>query len=188
MKNSRPAAATSLNNYYQILDIEYEGTTKWYVPYLMNYSFGLDTVIEFGTWNGFSATVFGLGGVPNIISYDINFDLDRCNTTLLTELAAKENVNLQFEKGNSHVDIEKEADLIFFDTLHYYEHVVAELKANAHNAKKYFIVHDTNYPPPEKKPAKHVRDAVIEYINSHDEWELELEDTQATGIIIAKRV
>lgn len=179
----------SLQEMYDMMREEYasaHGDPIWYVDTLKKYTENADTVCEFGVWNGFSSIVFTLNGVKDITSCDIDFS--RCNTDLIESLAKEEGVNLNFVEensvsGNNHY----KADFIFFDTIHTYDHVKQELERRAGDANKFFAVHDTNYPPPRKNPTKLVRDAVYEFIDANEEFELELEDKTSTGIIVVKR-
>jgi cephalosporin hydroxylase len=157
-------------------------STKWYQDILTEYSRGLESVVEFGTWNGQGAVIFANAGVKDITTCDIN--LDHVDQEKIKSICG----DIKFNKENSLNPSKKyEADLIFFDTMHTYEHVIKELRVNAEGAKKYFAVHDTNYPPPRKSPKKLVRDAVLEYLEENKNFVLELEDKTSTGIMIAKR-
>ena len=160
----------------------YSVSTKWYQDILSDYSKGLESVVEFGTWNGQGAVIFASAGVKDITTCDI--DLGRVDQERIKSICG----DIKFNKEDSLNPSKKyEADLIFFDTMHTYEHVIKELKVNAEGAKKYFAVHDTNYPPPRKSPKKLVRDAVFEYLKENKNFVLELEDRTSTGIIIARR-
>lgn len=180
----------SLQEIYDVMRAEYKdahGDPIWYVDVLKEYTKDADSVCEFGVWNGFSSIVFALNGVKDITSCDIDFS--RCNIDLIKSLAKEQGIDIKFVEENSTGGKNHfEADFIFFDTMHTYDHVKKELEHRADDAKKFFAVHDTNYPPPRKNPTKLVRDAVLEFIDSSDNWELELEKTDSTGIMVAKRV
>lgn len=183
MKNVSIDNASSLEELLELFKMQYDNTCNWYIDILKKYASECDTVVEFGTWNGLSAVVFALSGVKSITSCDL--DLSRVNQKLINNLS---DVNINFIKENSlNANLEYNADLIFLDTVHTYEHVKAELSVRARGAKKYLIIHDTNYPPDRKNPKNRVRDAVNEFLVKNKEFKLELEDRTSTGIMVLKR-
>ena len=181
-KKEIPNNISTTEELLQWFDSAYSVSTKWYQDILIEYCKEVDSVVEFGTWNGQGAVIFANAGVKDITTCDI--DLRRVDQEKIKSICG----DVKFNKEDSLNPSKKyEADLIFFDTMHTYEHVIKELRVNAEGAKKYFAVHDTNYPPPRKSPEKLVRDAVLEFLEENENFVLELEDTTSTGIMIAKR-
>jgi cephalosporin hydroxylase len=181
-----PESIETLDELLEYYDSKYSVSTKWYQDVLIKYATGMDSVVEFGTWNGQGVAVFAKAGVPNIISCDIDFS--RVNQNKIKELCSESDI--QFVKENSLSPTQElTADFIFFDTMHTYEHVLQELRTRANGAKKYFAVHDTNYPPPRKNPkdGKLVRNAVLQYLEENPDFVLELEYPISTGIMIVRR-
>ena len=179
-----------INRALQYFENSYTVPTKWYTDILTKYAKQCETVVEFGVWNGQSALVFANAGVKEIISCDIDFS--RCNADRIQFLCKSVGSQINFriedsQKGKTNLT----ADLMFFDTCHTYKWVKKELRHRAHMAKKYFIVHDTNYPPDDRLPkpgAPKVRDAVKEYIKGKsDIWELVEENKTLSGIMVVKR-
>jgi cephalosporin hydroxylase len=190
MIDVRGLSASTLEELLDKFIQEYDkanGSPEWYTEILKKYTSGLNTVTEFGTWNGVSTICFAIANVKKIISCDINFE--RVDRKLITKLCNDRGIEIEFVAQNS-VSGTKEfpADFVFLDTLHNYEHVKKEIERRGESAQKYLAVHDTNYPPPRKNPTKLVRDAVYEFLDGHKDFELELEDRTETGIMILKRV
>ena len=179
-----PKSVETLDELLEYYDNKYSVSTKWYQDILIQYAQGMRSVVEFGTWNGQGVAIFAKAGVSNIISCDI--ELGRVSEDRIKELCPDSDI--QFIKEDSlNPSRDFEADFIFFDTMHTYEHVIKELRTRAKGAQRYFAVHDTNYPPSYKNPKKLVRDAVLQYLEEDDNFELELENTTSTGIMVARR-
>lgn len=155
--------------------------TKWYTDILSKYADKVNIVVEYGTWDGLG-TASLLVGEPKILR-TIDVNQNKIDKELFNKVSKKTQIFI--ETGNSH-NPQHEADLIFLDTIHTYEHVKKELEVNGPLTKKYIIVHDTNYPPPRKSPKKLVRDAVLEFLEKSD-FSLELEDKSFTGIMVLKK-
>lgn len=179
-----PKTIENLDKLLDYYDNKYSVSTEWYQNILIEYSKGMRSVVEFGTWNGQGVAIFAKAGVKKITSCDI--DLSRVDQNTIKNLCVDSEIEFAIEDS---INPSKEyvADFIFFDTMHTYKHVLKELRARAEGAQRYFAVHDTNYPPKHKNPERLVRDAVLQYLDENDNFELELEDDRSTGIMIARR-
>lgn len=186
MKDSYvPNTITSVIDGLEFFKKDYPESTDWYTDVLVKYSKNCDSVVEFGTWNGLSALVFANAGVKDITSVDIDFT--RCNQNAITRVInANGNKINWIAESSTKGKTDLSADLMFFDTLHSYKQVKNELNHRANKAKKYIIVHDTNFPKG-SKPTKRVRDAVIEYVNKNADLVVALDYTDYTGIMVVER-
>lgn len=122
--------------------------TVLHLPVLQYFASLCDHVTEFGTRDGHSTLAFlaGVGdksaasvGKGHVVSYDID------RTTIVGRL---QNMTLPcswtfHQKSTLDVVIEN-TDMIFFDTLHTYEHLSKELKLHGRKARKFLAFHDTH--------------------------------------------
>lgn len=102
---------------------------------------GLETIVEFGSFQGCS-TVGWLKCKPkNLLSvdYELNLDVD-----LHKRIAKEEGVNFEFILEDDLKVVIPETDLLFIDTIHKAEHTYKELSLHASKAKKFIAFHDVN--------------------------------------------
>ena len=173
-----------------------------------------DSVIECGTRS--CVSIWGLlsameekGGKL----YSIDLERSR-NISLVEHLAKTSETDFKFyEMSDLDVDIEK-ADMVFIDTFHVYKQLQLELKKYSKIAQKYIIMHDTSV---DEYVGEHVRSlnnrwtstsvedvakemgwslsdvivglgpAVIEFLESNKEWELEERYTNCNGLTILRK-
>jgi len=99
-----------------------------------------------------------------------------------------------------------EVDLTFLDTVHTYQHVAEELKVHSQTSKKFMAVHDTKYPKSVVKEVgkldlgphyqiitaefchkKTVGRAVTDFVKMSGQWEMVLNSTSGSGLMIIGR-
>jgi len=159
-----------------------------HLPTLFRYSRLCDHVTEFGV-RGANSTYALLRGMPKkMISYDINhIDLNEI----------KEDVKLvsdfNFIQANTlEVDIEA-TNLLFIDTLHNYDQLIAELNRHSSKVENYIILHDTtSYEWTGEvysgAPKKGLWPAVEEFLNKNPHWIIKERFTNNNGLTILKRI
>ncbi len=156
-----------------------------HLPTLKEYAEKCDLVIELGVRSIVSTWSF-LAGNPNwLISVDIchpsyysDYDKDGCNLDLVYEKAKEKGIYFEFIQHDSITVTLPQCDLMFFDTLHTYHQLEAELKAHGHNVNKYMIFHDTvTY-------GKELMPAIKEYMKENPEWKIEKEFKNNNGLLI----
>lgn len=126
------------------------------------------------------------------------------------ELAKKNQITMDFIKGNStEVDIPK-TDLLFIDTNHYYAHLIRELEKHHDKVNKYIIMHNTEidgrygeivrmcyyydveatqklYGYSIEDMCKGLGFAIDEFLKNHPEWTVEKHFNNNNGLTILRR-
>ena len=72
-------------------------------------------------------------------------------------------------------------DVLYIDTLHKKDHLLAELALHADKVRRYIIFHDTTYAPGLKQ-------AVLQFVGAGDEWRVVTECTDSVGFMTIERV
>jgi len=157
--------------------------TKWYTDILREYANKEDvqTVAEFGVFQGISTAAFLSSEIDSLTSMDIT--LHRIHIPMFHNV--KGNINLNITEGDSFKSSISNIDLLFLDTVHTYNHVKRELQTHAGNVNKYILIHDTNYPKTEPKKVRH---AIEDIISENKHWTIDLDYTDYTGIIAIKKI
>ncbi len=152
---------------------------------LRDYARGLDTVVELGVRSLVSTWAFLLARPKNLISVDIvhpafykEHDPMGGDTEIVFQEAKRLGVDFRFILGDSITVQLPECDLMFFDTLHTFKQLDAELKAHGERVNKYMIFHDTETFSEELKPA--IRD----FMMGHHEWSVAKVFTNNNGLMI----
>ena len=102
---------------------------------------GLDTITEFGHYQGCSTAAWLKCKPKNLITIDIGLHLDQKE---YQKIAEENGISFQCIIASSvEIDIEP-TDLLFIDTMHTKEHTYLELKKNSNKVKKYLAFHDVN--------------------------------------------
>jgi hypothetical protein len=172
-----------------------------HIPTLIDYASECDHITEMGV-RAITSTWAFLGAAPKkLISYDIE-DPSKwgANINQVYDVAKQYGLDYEFRKENVlKLEIE-ETDLLFLDTWHAYDQLKAELELHSPKAKKYIIMHDTTSYESRDEPltsenawegepptGKGLWLAIIEFLDSTDEWELLERYTNNNGLTILKR-
>lgn len=172
--------------------------TNEHFPALRKYASECDMVVEFGTRTGVSTTAL-LAAQPKELHC---WDIVRYNEVEILERLAG-NTKFVFHQQNSLDANFESADLLFFDSLHSYNHVMEEMNRHAHKINKYLIFHDVfawayidespsnnptdtdNYSRAHKKG---VGKAVGDFMENHPEWRIHDLYMHQSGLAVYKRV
>jgi hypothetical protein len=167
-------------------------TGRWYTDVLVEYASKpeVQTVTEFGTYQGMSAVAFLTTDIKELHSIDINFDRMYQGEKELINRLKSEDATWTLHQQSSHDPISWNSDLIFIDTVHQRDHVAKELRAHHEKANKYIVIHDTNYPkgsPPDDPNT--VGMAVREFLAGlgSKDWAEVYHDKSHTGMMILER-
>jgi hypothetical protein len=179
----------SIDEFYNYKLTEVGSDIYEHMPTLTRYAKECEHITEFGSRKGSSTVAMIKANSPKMVSYDMysTEDIDR-----LVELAKLENYNFEFKVQNvieNNFTIE-ETDLLFIDTLHTYPQLIQELRMHSLNVKKYIIMHDTQTFKNKGESGnleKGLMDAVEEFINENNNWEIEKIYTNNNGLTILKR-
>lgn len=160
-----------------------------HLPTLKAYAEKCNSIIELGLRSIVSTWAFLAGKPMSLISVDIHhpsyyldYDPGAGNLDLAMELATKQKTDFKFIQEDSTMVKLPPCELMFFDTLHTYEQLKAELNAHGKNVSKYLIFHDTETYKEELIPA------IKEYMNENPFWDVERMYSNNNGLMILKRL
>jgi len=164
----------------------------------------VDTVRELGAFQGASASAFFEGGVSSVES--IELDPRHLSSEIRSALEDLGSWKLRVESSVNSEALWDEVDLTFLDTVHTYQHVAEELKVHSQTSKKFMAVHDTKYPKSVVKEVgkldlgphyqiitaefchkKTVGRAVTDFVKMSGQWEMVLNSTSGSGLMIIGR-
>ena len=140
---------------------------------------GLDTIVEFGSYQGCS-TVGWLKCKPQkliAVDYKLNLNLD-----LYSKIASEEGIDFKFILEDDLKVTIPETDLLFIDTIHTEDHTYKELSIHASFVKKYLAFHDVN---PERFT---VNKGIERYIAENPNiWKIIYHDINDCGFMVLER-
>jgi len=143
------------------------------------YASQVDSIVEFGVYTGLSTCAWLMGQPKKLRSYDITDE----NLSVFDELehnAAQANIDFEFAVANSlEIDIES-CDLLFIDTVHKYNHCLAELDRHGLHAQRYIVLHD-----PSDWPG--VFEAAIKYMHHNRQWHIVEHCNRNSGLLVLER-
>lgn len=151
----------------------------------------VDHVTEMGTRTGVSTRAF-LASDVTLRAYDLFLDV---RVQQLFDLAKEEGKDAEYIQDNVlEVEID-ETDLLFIDTWHCYDQLIAELKLHAPKVKKYIAFHDTQtYGTRSEEFMSRVGSngllpAIIHYMIEHpNEWRFKIHRTNNNGLSVLERI
>lgn len=160
-----------------------------HMPTLKKYAEDCEHITEMGVRWVVSTFAFLMGKPKKLVSIDIDPLEKWGNDELSLKLIASE-YNTDFEfivADTTEVEIE-ETDLLFLDTWHVYQQVKAELQKHASKVRKYIIFHDTTTFAYEGMDGQAgIWPAVMEFMDSNDDWFLLEKYENNNGLTILKR-
>jgi hypothetical protein len=120
-----------------------------------------------------------MGNPKKLRSYDIT----DANLSVLDELKFNADLNqidFEFAVANSlEINIDP-CDLLFIDTVHKYDHCLAELNRHGEKAQKYIVLHD-----PSDWPG--VFEAVATYLHYNRQWHIVEHCNRGSGLLVLER-
>lgn len=159
-----------------------------HLPVLRSLASECDIVVELGVRSIVSTWAFLISGCKWLVSVDIHhpskyhdYDPNGCNLDLVYSEAKRLGVHFDFiEADTLQLDIPS-CDLIFFDTLHTYEHLSKELERHGHKASKYLVFHDTVSCP-------EIMAAIQQYMFTTKSWGIVHHYQNNNGLLILQRI
>jgi hypothetical protein len=143
------------------------------------YASQVDSIVEFGVYTGLSTCAWLAGNPKKLRSYDIT-DTYLSVLDELKHCAVANNTDFEFAIANSlEVDIER-CDLLFIDTVHKYDHCLAELDRHGKQAGRYIILHD-----PSDWPG--VFQATIQWLHYNRDWHIVEHCNRGSGLVVLER-
>lgn len=165
----------------------------------------VQTVLELGAFQGASAAAFFGGGVTEVKSVDISGQ--HLSDDIRSELCRMGKWSLTLADSLIPLPFHGCYDLLFVDTVHNYAHVKKELELHSRVASRFIVVHDTNYPPVDRRvlgsvdlgakqqdivvefrDTKRVKNAVTEFLAESSNFDLEYQSDEGTGMMILRRL
>jgi cephalosporin hydroxylase len=148
-------------------------------------------VTEMGTRTGVSTRAF-LASDVTLRAYDLFLD-DQVQQ--LFNLAKEEGKDAEYIQANV-LEIEiDETDLLFIDTWHCYDQLIAELKLHASKVKKYIAFHDTQTYGTRSEEfmgrvgSNGLLPAIIHYmIENPNDWRFKIHRTNNNGLSVLERI
>lgn len=147
-------------------------------------------VAEFGVRDGHSTAALVAGCKGEVVSYDI---VESPVVALLRgmELPCRWSF-VRADTSDPSLDVGA-ADMIFFDTLHTYDHLTKELSLHGRKARKYLAFHDTftcgeyDLSGPDPR-ARGILPAIREFLSRHNgEYRLAYETAACNGLMVFER-
>lgn len=147
-------------------------------------------VTEMGTRTGVSTRAF-LASDVTIRAYDLVLD---ARVTELFEFAKSIGKDVEYIQANVlNIEIDY-TDLLFIDTWHCYDQLIAELMLHAPKVKKYIAFHDTQTYGTRSEEfmgqvgSNGLLPAIIHYmINTGDQWKFKIHRTNNNGLTVIER-
>lgn len=152
-----------------------------HLPTLKKYAEKSERIVELGV-RGMVSTWALLAGRPRWMrSYDIVHPLAHGGDVLATlDAANQEGIDWDFVLRSSlEVDL-PEHEFLFVDTLHTYDQLKAELERHQGKVTKFIAMHDTNM--------NEMAQAVNEFLDKHQEWEVAEYFANNNGCTFLKRI
>ena len=170
------------------------------LPRLRTLAETVDRVVEFGVKRGASTTAFLLGARQSVTSYDIE-------ATREGEALARGVPGWTYRILSSLEAPVQPCDLIFFDSLHTYDQLTAELARHGQSAERYLVFHDvTTFGEVAAKgetglqawtyvaargscprEAWGIRPAIDAFMIAHPEWHIYYRDVSHHGLLVLHR-
>ncbi len=163
-----------------------------HLPFFKECSSRYRTIVELGVREGTSTWSFLAGHPTKMTSYDIT---RHPNVDVIEKAAKEASIDFTFKKESSlECDI-PETSVLFIDTWHVYDQLIAELKRHEDKVCELIVMHDTvafgevgmgyTYGQ-EKKKRSGLRKAINEFVASYN-WEIHREFPFNNGVTVLKR-
>lgn len=142
-------------------------------------------VLELGTRAGNSTIAFLAGRPKRLVSVDLDFS---CLDTQVEGAAMYSEIPFEMKQQDSR-EVVGDFDVIFFDTVHTYTHLKAEIAAHAPHARERLVFHDTvtNADASEDGSTPGLMAAINELV-SEGAWEIESHALNNNGLLILRPI
>ena len=162
-----------------------------HIEILRTFSDSVDHVTEMGTRTGVSTRAF-LSSDVTLRAYDLFLD---ARVQELFKHAKENGKDVEYIQGNVlELEIE-ETDMLFIDTWHCYDQLIAELTLHAPKVKKYIAFHDTQTYGTRSEEfmgrvgSNGLLPAIIHYmIDNPNTWKFRIHRTNNNGLTVIERV
>jgi hypothetical protein len=164
-----------------------------HLPVLEYYASLCEHVTELGVREGCSTTAFIAGCPGTVHSCDI---LRSPNVDLLAsmKLPCRQWLFTEMDTGSAEQASKiGETDLLFFDTLHTYDHLSNELALHGRKARSFLAFHDTytcaelDVSGPNPK-ARGIMPAIVEFLDRYPDYKTVYRTTRNNGLWVLQRI
>jgi hypothetical protein len=153
---------------------------------LKRYAACCDTITELGTYDGTTALAFLMGRPKSLRCVDID---RRAEVDRLHGCANALGVQFEFILGRSEVVGSWATDLLYIDTWHFGEQVLAELNHWADSVGKYILLHDTEiHGDVGMCDGQGMWVGIGQFLKEHPEWALCWHKENALGLSCLIRI
>ena len=151
-----------------------------HLPTLKKYASLCNSIVELGV-RGMVSTWALLAGSPlEMVSVDIVDPSEHQGDTKETkELARSEGILWGFVKMSSLEFKFRRTELLFIDTIHFYDQLIQELRIHAPRTTKYIIMHDTAIPEMER--------AIDDFLIGNMDWKVKETFENNNGLVVLQR-
>ncbi len=139
-----------------------------------------DVIVEYGVRAGTSTGAWLSQKPKKLTCIDINPDVLAHSGSNYRAYAEENGIDFQVICGNSMAVEPAPCDLLFIDTHHIYEQLIAELRRHGSSARKYIVCHDTTY-------NAGCWDAVVEYVRDNPDWTVKAHYENNNGLAVLER-
>lgn len=171
-----------------------------HLPRLRALAADCQTAVEFGVKRGASSSALILGATQSVVSYDL---VPTKEAMLLRSLAGS---RWAYHIEDSRYSERIPSDLTFFDSLHTYAQLTAELERRGPLTRRYLVFHDVGtfgeigaagetgkhswtYVPGQSCPLEHlgIRPAIDAYMAADPTWRIRARYTDSHGLLVLER-
>lgn len=157
-----------------------------HIDWLRDLAVQCDHVTEMGSRTGVSTTALLAAQPKKLIAYDIVIQSQLY--TLYTHKGTTEFVIIN--ESTLEIDPIEETDLLFIDTEHNYDQLIAELRRHGNRSRKWIAMHDTEtykmIGDPKDKAG--LWPAIAEFLEANPHWKIKEIRTNNNGMTLLERV
>jgi hypothetical protein len=153
------------------------------LPLMLNYGKQCSHITEFGVRDGVSTSAWLMARPNRLVCYDVG----NC-PQIIAEIAFHENIDFEFHQADTaHVYIET-TELLFVDTVHNGNHLLAEIGENHKAVSKFMLFHDTHkYGSFGEGNGPGLLIAIFSFLKEHEEWKIVETIFESNGLMVLGR-
>lgn len=160
-----------------------------HLEWLMLLAMQCDHITEFGSRTGVSTTALLMGYPKKLISFDIAIQPEIYTLYGITKLHENPTEFTPIQDSTLTIDPIEETDLLFIDTEHNYDQLIAELTKHGNQSCKWIAMHDTEtykmVGDPNTKAG--LWPAIDEFLQANPHWKLKEVRTNNNGMMLLER-
>lgn len=158
-----------------------------HLPVLKNYADRCDSVTEFGVRWGISSRAFLFSDAQRIRMYDLTLDPTVVGLVEFCQSHGRDVIYHQADTLALEID---HTDMLFVDTLHTYQQLLAELDRHSIKAAKYMAFHDTfTFGTKDEGDwgGPGLLTALVEWLAANPSWQVDYHTYTNNGLTVLRR-